>query len=112
MPYGYITLGEMRAELLNRLQDSGAVYTTVPEANAFLIEGLRVLNAQTAAFPQDYLFDFAPVAYFVWDQEGRILEVNLAGAALLGLDRSQKETAMQKTKFLGPGKISHTHKHC
>ena len=37
MPYGYITLGEMRAELLNRLQDSGAVYTTVPEANASLL---------------------------------------------------------------------------
>ena len=34
------------------------------------------------------LFDFAPVAYFLWDHEGRILEVNLAGAALLGLDRS------------------------
>jgi PAS domain S-box-containing protein len=33
------------------------------------------------------LFDFAPVGYFLWDQEGRILEVNLAGAALLGLDR-------------------------
>ncbi len=33
------------------------------------------------------LFDFAPVACFLWDHEGRILEVNLAGAALLGLDR-------------------------
>lgn len=33
------------------------------------------------------LFDFAPVGYFLWDQEGRILEVNLAGAGLLGLDR-------------------------
>jgi len=33
------------------------------------------------------LFDFAPVGYFLWDAEGRILEVNLAGAALLGLDR-------------------------
>ena len=34
------------------------------------------------------LFDFAPVGYFLWDHDGRILEVNLAGAALLGLDRS------------------------
>jgi PAS domain S-box-containing protein len=34
------------------------------------------------------LFDFAPVGYFLWDAEGRILEVNLGGAALLGLDRS------------------------
>ena len=35
------------------------------------------------------LFDFAPVGYFLWDQEGRILEVNLAGTALLGWDRSR-----------------------
>jgi PAS domain S-box-containing protein len=34
------------------------------------------------------LFDFAPVGYFLWDVEGRILEINLAGAALLGLDRN------------------------
>jgi len=33
------------------------------------------------------LFDFAPVGYFLWDREGRILEVNMAGAALLGLGR-------------------------
>ena len=35
------------------------------------------------------LFDFAPVGYFLWDHKGRILEVNLAGAALLGLDRNE-----------------------
>jgi PAS domain S-box-containing protein len=34
------------------------------------------------------LFDFAPIGYFLWDAEGRILEINLAGAALLGLDRN------------------------
>jgi PAS domain S-box-containing protein len=32
------------------------------------------------------LFDFAPVGFFLWDRDARILEVNLAGAALLGLD--------------------------
>ena len=34
------------------------------------------------------LFDFAPIGYFRLDEAGRILEVNLAGAALLGLDRN------------------------
>jgi PAS domain S-box-containing protein len=34
------------------------------------------------------LFDFAPVGYFLWDEQGKIVEVNLAGAALLRLDRS------------------------
>ncbi|HSV99292.1 MAG TPA: histidine kinase [Sedimentisphaerales bacterium] len=35
------------------------------------------------------LYDFAPVGYFSLDEQGRIMEVNLAGAALLGVDRSQ-----------------------
>jgi PAS domain S-box-containing protein len=43
--------------------------------------------AQEASERYSDLFDFAPVAYFMWDQQGRILEVNLAGAALLGMDR-------------------------
>ena len=43
--------------------------------------------AEKASERYSDLFDFAPVAYFVWDQQGCILEVNLAGAALLGLDR-------------------------
>jgi len=34
------------------------------------------------------LFDFAPVACFVWDAQGQIQEVNLAGATLLGLERN------------------------
>lgn len=52
----------------------------------------ELLRAQTSK--QDVynkyhdLFEFAPVGYFRLDEHGRILEVNLAGAALLGLDRS------------------------
>ena len=52
----------------------------------------ELLRAQAAAEEASArygeLFDFAPVAYFLWDHQGRILEVNLAGAALLELDRS------------------------
>ena len=51
----------------------------------------ELLRARAAAeeASQKYgdLFDFAPVGYFLWDHAGRILEVNLAGASLLGLDR-------------------------
>ncbi len=34
------------------------------------------------------LYDFAPVGYFTFDEKGRIIEVNLTGASLLGLPRS------------------------
>ncbi|HKS35899.1 MAG TPA: PAS domain-containing sensor histidine kinase [Verrucomicrobiae bacterium] len=33
------------------------------------------------------LYDFAPVGYFSFDRRGRILEVNLTGARLLGMER-------------------------
>lgn len=35
------------------------------------------------------LYDFAPVGYFSIDEEGLILEVNLTGAGMLGMDRSR-----------------------
>ena len=35
------------------------------------------------------LYEFAPVGYFSVDEQGRILEGNLTGAALLGVERSQ-----------------------
>ncbi len=34
------------------------------------------------------LYDLAPVGYFTIDREGRITEINLTGASLLGLERS------------------------
>jgi PAS domain S-box-containing protein len=35
------------------------------------------------------LYDFAPIGYFSLDEQGLILEVNLTGAALLGIERSR-----------------------
>ncbi|MCX5743629.1 MAG: ATP-binding protein [Proteobacteria bacterium] len=35
------------------------------------------------------LYDFVPIAYFTFDRQGVILEVNLTGATLVGRDRAQ-----------------------
>ena len=35
------------------------------------------------------LYDFAPVGYFTLDRKGKIVEVNLAGARLLGAERDR-----------------------
>ena len=57
----------------------------------------ELLRAQAAAQEESEkyydLFDFAPIGYFLWGQDAQILEVNLAGAAMLGLDR---KTVAQK----------------
>ena len=42
------------------------------------------------------LYDFAPVGYFTFDQQGLILEVNLTGTTLLGVERS----ALSKRPFV------------
>lgn len=58
--FAYLTLGQLRGELLSRLQDTGGVFTTIPEANSYITEALRVLNAQTFQWNSDYLFNFNP----------------------------------------------------
>jgi PAS domain S-box-containing protein len=47
------------------------------------------------------LYDFAPVGYFSIDEQGLILEVNLTGAALLGVERSRLINRRLQ-RFLGP----------
>jgi PAS domain S-box-containing protein len=53
-------------------------------------EELWRANFDAAAASDKYaeLFDFAPVGYFLWDRTGKVLEVNLTGASLVGQVRS------------------------
>jgi PAS domain S-box-containing protein len=46
-------------------------------------------EAEVALEKYTELYDFAPVGYFSLDEQGRILAVNLTGAALLGVERSR-----------------------
>ncbi|OYY40735.1 MAG: hypothetical protein B7Y56_15820 [Gallionellales bacterium 35-53-114] len=54
-------------------------------------EELRRTHAELKKSRDRYVdfYDFAPFAYLTLDQEGLISEINLAGAALLGLERSK-----------------------
>jgi PAS domain S-box-containing protein len=62
-------------------------------------EELRRAQAELEASRSKFsdLYDFAPVGYFTLDEQGIILEANLTGANLLGLERSH----LPKKPFLG-----------
>jgi PAS domain S-box-containing protein len=54
-------------------------------------EELTHANAAASAALEKYtdLYDFAPVGYFTLDEKGLIAELNMAGAVLLGVERSR-----------------------
>jgi len=54
-------------------------------------EELKQAKAEVDAGLEKYtdLYDFAPVGYFSLDEQGLILEVNLTGATMLGVERTR-----------------------
>jgi hypothetical protein len=60
LAYSYITFAELKSALLQRLQDQAGVFTTSAEAGVYITEALRVLNAQTATWNQEFILDFIP----------------------------------------------------
>jgi len=82
-------VGEQRSEadtqrLLHELQ---VHQVELEMQNAELQEARDRMEALLQKYTD--LYDFAPVGYFSLDDQGRILEVNLTGAALLGVERSR-----------------------
>jgi PAS domain S-box-containing protein len=67
-------------------------------------EELRRAQAELEAARDKYtnLYDFAPIGYFTLDETGRILEVNLKGAAMLGLERTRL-TGRLLFRYVAPG---------
>lgn len=88
------------------LQRNGPMSTLTVEDNARLLHELQVhqieLEMQNEELRNAYneadlqarryadIYDFAPVSYFTLNREGFILDLNLAGAILIGIKRSQK----------------------
>jgi len=58
LSYSYITLAQLQAALLQRLQDTSAIFTTSAEAQLYLTEALRVLNAQAALWNAEFQVGF------------------------------------------------------
>ncbi len=67
--------------------------------NAELQEARDRLETQLEKYSD--LYDFAPVGYFSLDEQSRILEMNLTGAALLGRERSGLINA-RLSRFVAP----------
>lgn len=47
------------------------------------------LEIEASCNRYSFLYHFAPIAYFAFNPHGQILEVNLSGAGLLGIERTQ-----------------------
>ena len=67
-------------------------------------EELRRAQVELAESRDRYfdLYDFAPVGYFTLDEEGLIVEINLAGAKLLGFERASL-VKRGFSQFVAPG---------
>lgn len=73
------------AQLLHELQVHQIELEMQIEELGFAYEEADALRTRHAD-----IYDFAPVAYFTLDAAGVIVDLNLAGAILLGIKRSQK----------------------
>ncbi|MGZ6237554.1 MAG: histidine kinase, partial [Syntrophales bacterium] len=70
-------------------------------------EALRKSHMETEESRYKYsdLYDFAPVGYFTLDNKGHIIEANVTGASLLGMEkRSLAKQPFQR--FVVPGHLS------
>ncbi|MHB8124372.1 MAG: ATP-binding protein [Desulfitobacteriaceae bacterium] len=70
--------------LINELETNQLVLETKCQALQESLEDLEESRNRYAA-----LYDFAPVGYVTFDHKGCIQEINLTGASLIGLERSQ-----------------------
>jgi len=106
-----------RAEILLRKQQQGAFELRTEADTKQLLHELQVhqielemQNAELLAARDQLevalekytdLYDFAPVGYFSIDQQGLMLEMNLTGASMLGMERSRLNSRRLQS-FMAP----------
>jgi PAS domain S-box-containing protein len=71
-------------------------------------EALQVARNEAESALEKYtdLYDFAPVGYFSLDERGHILEANLTGASMLGVNRSRL-VGQRLTSFVAQAERTH-----
>ena len=79
--------GEDKREHDRILHDLQVYQIELELQNRELREAQSALEASRNRYAD--LYDFAPIAYFTFDPVGRVLEVNLTGATLIGREREQ-----------------------
>ncbi|WP_328753854.1 sigma-54 interaction domain-containing protein [Geomesophilobacter sediminis] len=77
--------------------------------NLALRQAQQELELSLAKYAE--LFDFAPVGYFAFDASGVIREVNLAGARLLGINRSEAAATPFASYIADPGERARFTRH-
>jgi len=105
-------LRQKAEEILNKKKSETACYPTesqyaevIRELEVYQIElelqneALRHLWAKTEVINDKYtgLFDFTPTGYFMLSLEGKIIELNLSGANMLGKERLR----LKNSRFIG-----------
>ena len=75
------------ADLQRRVHELQVHHIELEMQNVELQEARNSLETQLEKYTG--LYDFAPVGYFSLDELGVVLEVNLLGADLLGVERSR-----------------------
>jgi PAS domain-containing protein len=72
-----------------------------PQWGAAMAEGQDTLEEPTSLNKYQDAYDFAPVGFVSLDLNGRVLQTNLSGAIMLGIQRSQRSNSAM-TDFIQP----------
>lgn len=82
-----VTDPESRADAMRLVHELHVQQIEIEMQNVELAEARDRLEALLEKYRD--LYDFAPIGYFSLDRRGRILEVNLTGVTLLGVERGR-----------------------
>lgn len=91
------------AEILKLIHELEVHQIELQMQNEELLEAKEKADQESNRFTE--LYDFAPSGYFTLTREGQIIELNLVGAKLLGIERSRLKNRLFGS-FVAEGSLS------